>query len=308
MRPRFLLTLPLLFLAMRVFGQDLSPRAYVITPLRSNAVTLTWSFYNGGINLNGSIPVTGATGTYHVPSIAYYHSFGMFGHSANVTVALPYGVGTFEGDVFGTQRSVYRSGLLDLTLRFSVNLIGGRAMPLDEFMKWKQKTLLGASVKVIAPTGQYDGTKLVNWGLNRWAIKPEVGYSHRTGQWLIDAYGGVWFFTTNNAFFSTPAPVPQSEGPVGSFEGHLSRQLGNNPRCWASLDGNYWFGGSTALGGVPRPDTRQSSSRLGGTFAVPITRHQSLKFAYSDGTYIRFGGNYHNVQVAWQYSWIGWPK
>ena len=308
MRPRFLLTLPLLLLAMRGFGQDLSPRAYVITPLHSNAVTLTWSFYNGGINLNGSIPVTGATGTYHVPSIAYYHSFGMFGRSANVTVVLPYGVGTFEGDVFGAQRSVYRSGLLDLTVRFSVNLIGGRAMPLDEFMKWKQKTLLGASVKVGAPTGQYNGAKLINWGLNRWAIKPEIGYSHRTGQWIVDAYGGVWFFTTNSAFFSTPVPLPQSEGPVGSFEGHLSRQLGKNPRCWASLDGNYWFGGSTTLGGVPRPDTRQSSSRLGGTLAVPITRHQSLKFAYSDGTYIRFGGNYHNVQVAWQYSWIGWPK
>lgn len=293
---------------MRVFAQDLSPRAYVITPLQSNAVTLTWSFYDGGIDLNGSIPVTGATGIYHVPSIAYYHGFGLFGHSANVTVVLPYGVGTFEGDVFGAQRSVYRSGLLDLTVRFSVNLIGGRAMPFDEFVKWKQKTLLGASVKVGAPTGQYNGAKLVNWGLNRWAIKPEIGYSHRTGQWIVDVYGGVWFFTTNNAFFSTPVPLPQTEGPVGSFEGHLSRQLGKNPRCWVSLDGNYWFGGSTTLGGVPRSDTRQSSSRLGGTFALPVTKRQSLKFAYSDGTYIRFGGNYHNLQVAWQYSWIGWPK
>jgi len=293
---------------MRVFAQDLSPRAYLITPLRSNAVTLSWSFYDGGINLNGSIPVTGATGTYHVPSIAYYRAVGLFGRSANVTVVLPYGIGTFQGDVFGTQRSVYRSGLLDLAVRFSANLIGGPAMPADEFAKWKQKTLLGASVKLVAPTGQYNGTKLVNWGINRWAIKPEIGYSHRTGQWIIDAYGGVWFLTTNNAFFSTPVPLPQTEGPIGSFEGHLSRQLGKNPRCWASLDGNYWFGGTTTLEGIPRPGTRQSSTRLGGTFAVPITKHQSVKFAYSDGTYIRFGGNYHNVQVAWQYSWIGWPK
>src|SRR5215467_756437 len=155
MRSRMLRTLPVLFLAMRVLAQDLSPRAYVITPLRSNAVTLSWSFYDGGINLNGSIPVTGATGTYHVPSIAYYHALGFFGRSANVTVVLPYGVGTFQGDVFGTQHSVYRSGLLDLTVRFSVNLIGGRAMRPDEFAKWKQKTLLGASLKIEAPTGQY---------------------------------------------------------------------------------------------------------------------------------------------------------
>src|SRR5215467_16236381 len=122
---RQLALLFVLFAAATMSAQDLSPRAYLITPLRWNAATLTWSFYNGGINLNGNIPVTGATGTYHVPSIAYYHAFGLFGHSANVTVVLPYGIGTFEGDVFGTQRSVYRSGLLDLTVRFSVNLIGG---------------------------------------------------------------------------------------------------------------------------------------------------------------------------------------
>jgi hypothetical protein len=178
----------------------------------------------------------------------------------------------------------------------------------DEFVKWKQKTLLGVSIKVVAPTGQYNGAKLVNWGINRWAFKPEVGYSRRWGSWVLDGYGGVWFFTTNNASFNTPIPSPQTEAPIGSFEGHLSRQLGRNPRCWASLDGNFWFGGTTTLNGITHPESRQTSSRLGGTFALPITKHQALKFAYSAGTYIRFGGNYQNVQVAWQYSWIGWPK
>jgi Putative MetA-pathway of phenol degradation len=309
MRLRFLAILFALAVApaARVSAQDLSPRAYLITPVRSNAVTLTWSFYDGGLDLNGTIPITGATGTYHVPAIGYYHALHFFGRSANITAVLPYGVGTFQGNVFGTQRSVYRSGLLDLSLRFSVNLIGGPAMPLDEFLKWKQKTLLGASIKVVAPTGQYNGAKLVNWGINRWAFKPEVGYSRRWGNWILDGYGGVWFFTTNNASFATPIPRPQTEAPVGSFEGHLSREFWKR-RCWASLDGNFWFGGTTTLNGITRPESRQTSSRLGGTFALPITKHQALKFAYSAGTYIRFGGNYQNVQVAWQYSWIGWPK
>ena len=31
-------------------------------------------------------------------------------------------------------------------------------MPAQKFIKWKQKVLLGASLKVIAPTGQYDPT------------------------------------------------------------------------------------------------------------------------------------------------------
>jgi hypothetical protein len=287
-------------------AQDLTPRAYLITPVDANALTLTWSYYNGGIDLNGTIPITGATGSYSVPVASYYHSFDFFGRSANIVGVLPYGVGTFQGNVLGAQKSIYRSGLLDATFRISVNLIGGPALPLDKFAKWKQKTILGASLKVVAPTGQYSSTKLVNWGINRWAFKPEIGYSRRFGHWILDAYGGAWLFTTNPAFFTAPVPVPQTEAPIGSFEGHLSYQF-KNPRCWISLDGNYWFGGSTALNGIPNPDTRQTSSRLGTTFALPVTKHQSLKFAYSKGTYIRFGGDYHNVQVAWQYSWIGKP-
>jgi hypothetical protein len=69
-------------------GQDLAPRAYVITPLHSNAVTLTWGFYNGGFNLSGSIPVT-TSGVYNVPLVSYYHSLNFFGRSANVTASLP---------------------------------------------------------------------------------------------------------------------------------------------------------------------------------------------------------------------------
>jgi len=307
MRLRFIPTLLLSVAAaaIRLSAQDLSPRAYVITPVHSNVVILTWSFYDGGLNLNGTVPITGATATYHVPVFSYYHSLNFFGRSANITASLPYGVGTFEGNVLGAQKSVYRSGLLDLQFRFAVNLKGGPAMPVQDFVKWKQKTLLGLSLKVIAPTGQYSGKKLVNWGINRWAFKPELGYSRRFGRWILDAYGGPWFFTTNNAF--PPIPAPQTEGPIGSFEGHLSRDLGKY-RLWASLDGNFWFGGTTSLNGIENPDTRQSSSRLGGTLSVPLTKHQSIKVAYSKGTYVRFGGDYHNLQVAWQYSWLGRPK
>jgi hypothetical protein len=162
-------------------AQDLAPRAYVITPLHANAITLTYSFYDGSINYNGALPVSGATGTYSVPIFSYYHSFGLFGRSANIVASLPYGVGTFRGTAFGAEQHLYRSGLLDSAFRFSVNLKGGPAMPPQKFVKWKQKVLLGASLKVVAPTGQYDPTKLINWGTNRWAFKPEFGYSERWG-------------------------------------------------------------------------------------------------------------------------------
>jgi hypothetical protein len=299
-----------LCLARFMTAQDLAPRAYIISPVHSNAVTLTWSFYDGGLNFNGTVPITGATGTYSVPILTYYHSLNFFGRSANITASLPYAVGTFSGNVLGQGRSTYRSGLLDFSARFSVNLLGGPAMQPQQFAKWKQKKILGASLKIVAPTGQYDPTKLINWSINRWAFKPELGYSQRWGNWVLDGYGGVWFYTTNPESFYIPKPAPQTESPVGSLEGHFSydfrKSRGEHKlRGWASLDGNFWWGGITALSGIRNLETKQTSSRIGGTLALLFGQHQAIKIAYNDGTYNRFGGNYQNLQVAWQYTWIG---
>ncbi|HEV7218736.1 MAG TPA: transporter [Terriglobales bacterium] len=289
-----------------LWAQDLSPRAYVITPQHSNAVTLTYSFYNGGVQLEGAAPITNATGTYNVSVLTYYHAFGIWGRSANANASLPYAVGNFQGNVVGVKQEIYRSGLLDFTARVSVNLRGGPAMPAQEMKKWKQKTLLGVSLKVLAPTGQYDSTKLVNWGTNRWAFKPEFGYSKRRRNLLLDLYAGVWFYTSNPRFYSPPVPKPQTQQPIGSFEGHLSYDV--RPRLWFSLDGNVWFGGVTSLSGIANPATRQTSSRIGATASFPLTKTQSVKVSYNDGAYIRFGGNYQSVSVAWQYSWLGRPR
>ena len=303
--PKLLLCNIVALLALPLCAQDLAPRAYVITPVDANAITLTWAYFNGGLNFNGAVPITGATGTFSVPSFTYYHSLSFFGHSANIAASLPYGVGTFQGEVLQQHRSVYRSGLLDLGARLSVNLLGGPAMSVEKFANWKQKVLLGVSLRVVAPTGQYDPTKVVNWGINRWAFKPEFGYSERLGNWLLDTYAGGWFYTTNSASFDLPTPKPQSENPIGSLEGHLSRNFGRG--SWVSLDANFWWGGVTSLNGIQNLATKQTGSRIGVTAAWRFSAHQSLKASYSDGTYIRFGGNYQALQVAWQYSWFGLP-
>jgi hypothetical protein len=290
-------------------AQDLAPRAYLITPVHSNAVTLTYSFFDGSLLFEGTAPITGATARAHVAIFNYSRSLSFFGRTANFTASLPYGVGNFRGIVVDAETHAYRSGLLPATFRFSVNLIGGRAMNVAEFMKWRQKTILGISLRLVPETGQYDPTKLINFGTNRWAFKPELGYSQRWGHWILDAYGGVWLYTTNSQFFShnqfSPGTNTQTQSPIGSFEGHLSYDF--KPRLWVSLDGNYWFGGATSLNGIENPSTLQKNSRLGGTASIPLSKHQSIKFSYSNGAYIKYGGNFQNVSLAWQYSWLGRP-
>jgi len=299
-----------LILAQALYAQDLAPRAYIITPIHSNAVILTYSYYTGNLLFDGVVPITGATAKVSVPVLSIFHTFNFFGRSANFTASLPYGIGNFRGTVTGAETKAYRSGLLDSIFRFSVNLKGGPAMQVRDFSKWRQKTLIGASIKIVAPTGQYDPTKLVNYGANRWAFKPEIALSRRVGHWVLDTYGAVWFFTANDEFFSrnqfNPGVTRQTEKPVGAFEGHLSYDA--KPRLWASIDGNFWSGGRTSLNGVENPATLQRSSRVGGTVSIPVSKYQSLKFSYNNGAYIRYGGNFQNLSVAWQYSWLGRPN
>jgi len=296
--------------APRLHAQDLTPRAYLITPLRANAVTLSDVFSDGNLEFEGAVPITDATARLHMPLVALYHSLSFFGRSANVTATLPYGVGHFKGTAFGSETTVYRSGLFDSVYRFSVNLKGAPAMPLGEFRKWQQKTLIGVSLKVVAPTGQYDPTKLINLGSNRWSFKPELGLSRRFGHWVLDAYAGVWLFTTNPEFFSRNQYVPgtqsQTQKPIVAVETHLSYDF--RPRLWVSFDANFWNGGQTSLNGVENPVTLQKSSRIGVTASFPVTRHQSIKVGYADGAYVRFGGDYRVASLAWQYSWVGNPK
>ena len=291
-------------------AQDLAPRAYIITPVHSNAVTLTYAFFSGDLLFDGAVPITGATAKTSVSAFNLTHSFRVLGRSANFTASLPYGIGNFRGTVAEAEARAYRSGMLDSAYRVSVNLKGGPAMDVRDFLKWQQKTLLGFSFKVVAPTGQYDPTKLINYGANRWAFKPELGLSRRWGHWVVDTYGAVWFFTTNHEFFSrnqfSPGTNTQKQNPTFAFEGHLSYDV--RPRLWASLDGNFWVGGKSSLNGVENPNTLQRNSRIGGTVSVPVSKHQSIKVSYNRGAYVIYGGNYQNVSFGWQYSWLGRPN
>jgi hypothetical protein len=138
---------------------------------------LTYSFFDGNIIFDGTVPITGATARFNVSILSLSHSLSFFGRTATLTASLPYGVGNFRGTVADAETLAYRSGLLASSFRFSVNLKGGPAMNVQEYLKWRQKTIIGVSIKLVPPAGQYDPTKLINLGANRWALKPELGYS-----------------------------------------------------------------------------------------------------------------------------------
>jgi hypothetical protein len=288
-------------------AQDLTPRAYLVTPVSSNAITLTYAFSNGDITFDPTLPIADASGTLHTPVLSYYHAFDFFGRSANVSGSLAWVSGSFRASVAGADRTVHREGLMDSTFRAAVNLMGGTALPVSEFVKTRpSKNVIGASLRIVAPTGQYVNTRAINPGAHRWGFKPEVGFSHRARRLIVDAYSGVWLFTANDDYFAANEDSVGSvrkQSPIGSFEGHVSYDV--NPRLWISLDINYWYGGRTTVNGERNLTSLQSNSRIGVTGAIPVSRHQSLKCSFSDGVITRVGGRFKVLSMAWQYSWVG---
>ena len=290
-------------------AQDLTPRAYFPAPVSSNAVILTYLFSDGEVLFDPTLPVTDATGRIHAPVVSYYHAFSFFGRSANIIGTLPFAVGDIRGKLSGQETAIHRAGMGDAVVRLAVNLRGGPARTPLEFAKAGLPTwVLGASLRVVAPIGEYDHTLLINLGTNRWGFKPEMGYTRSFGPLVLDAYGGVWFFTANDDFFASHADAQdntRTQDPIGALELHVSYDV--KRQLWISADLNYWRGGRTSVDGVESASTLQANSRLGVTGSVPLTRRQSLKVSYSDGVVVRVGGSFRILSVGWQYSWLGLP-
>jgi Putative MetA-pathway of phenol degradation len=168
---------------------------------------------------------------------------------------------------------------------------------MQEFAGYRQDLIIGASVQVSAPVGQYDSTKLVNLGTNRWSIRPDIGISKAFGPLTLELSAGVIFFTENNEYFGG---TTLEQDPVFTTQAHVIYSFGRG--VWGALDGTYDYGGRTTVGGV-RGDDVQGNSRFGATLALPVNRNNSIKLYASTGVSTRTGSDYKLGGIAWQYRW-----
>ena len=295
----FSTTLVLLaFVRSVVLAQEMEPRAYSRAPVGTQFVLFSYSYQTGDVLLDSSLPLKDVSVKLSGFSFAYGRTFDLVGKQTNVAIAVPYIKGTAKGTVFEEQQEVMRSGLGDARLRFSTNLIGGPALSAKEFGAYKPKTLVGLSLVVVAPTGQYDPRRLINPGSNRWALKPEMGLSKPFGRWTLELVGGVWLFKSNNNFFGGSK---REQDPLTSMQAHLLYTL--RRRMWLSVNATYYAGGRTTVNGVLNEDS-QRNSRIGATFSLPVSQRQSFKVAWAKGLTARFGGDLNTIGVAWQYTWV----
>jgi len=295
---RILLLVIVLVLSARfLHAQELEPRAYLPSPTGVNILMLGYSYSAGNVLADPSVPIKDLGAKLNTMTLGYVRTLGIAGHLAQISIVGPYIEGSMHGLLSGEPASTARSGLADVQVRTSLNLIGAPAMGLKEFVQYKQGTVLGVSLKVIIPSGQYTPAKLINISSNRWSFKPEIGISRRFGRWSTDFYGGGWFYTDNSDFYGNQV---RSQNPMGTAQFHLSYDV--RPRLWAAFDATFYTGGRTSVGGVANNDL-QKNSRLGITVSVPLVRRHSVKFAYNTGAFTSIGADFQVVSFAYQYTW-----
>ena len=279
-------------------AQEMEPRSYSRAPVGTQFVLLNFVHQSGDVFTDSSLPLRDVKVKLNSGSLAYGRTFGIAGRQASASFLVPYIKGNVSGTVFEDQLKVTRSGLGDIRVRVMINLIGSPALRPKEFAAYKARTVVGASITVIAPTGQYDPRRLVTLSSNRWAFKPEVGVSKPAGKWTLEAAGGAWLFTANNNFFGGSR---REQKPLISLQGSLIYTL--RPRTWVAVNASYYSGGRTIVNGVVNAD-RQGNSRVGATVSIPLNQQQSIKVAVAKGVTTRIGGHLNTVAVAWQYTWL----
>jgi len=280
-----------------VCAQQLEPRAYSNVPVGINFMILGYGYASGAVLPEPSLPAEDVTARIQTAVAAYSRSLSLSGKSAQLSFLLPYARASVDGKLEGVPQAVTREGLADPGIKLSVNLFGAPAMSLKEFASYRQDTIVGASLLVTAPFGQYDPTKLVNIGTNRWSIKPELGVSQAFDRWVFEAALGATFFSDNDQYQGDKL---RQQEPVYAMQLHAVYNLRTG--MWAALDGTYYNGGRTSVNGQLRDDV-QANWRWGTTLAFPVNRYNSLKLYAHTGVYTRTGTDFDTIGLAWQYRW-----
>jgi hypothetical protein len=264
-----------------------------------NVVALGYAYSNGNVLVDASLPLEDVSANVHTVVPGYVRTLNVLGLSAKLDAQVPISWASFKGQVNGEQRERSPSGLADPRMRFAINLLGAPALALPEFARYRQRTILGASLQVVAPLGQYDPARLINLGSNRWSFRSEIGVGQALQHWTFELAGGAWVFTENADFFGGSS---LTQDPLYYVKGNVIYVFRRG--LWLSFSAGHAEGGETQVNGVARNDL-QSNNRVGANLALPIRRATTLKITYTNGLSTRLGADFNSIGVSIQYTWGG---
>ncbi len=293
---RFTIVFCLMF-ATSLSAQELEPRAYAYAPVGLKFVVLAYHYSTGDLIFDPTLPVEDADARVNIGALAYVTTIGVFGKTGKLAIVVPAADGKAQGLLNGEPAERLLSGLGDAKLGFTWLFYGAPARTGVEFMKAdRSATVAGVTVGIGIPIGKYEKERLLNIGANRFALKTEIGVSHRFKRWTIEGAAAVTVFQDNDEFYGGST---RTQDPIYSMQAHLVRDF--RPRLWAAFDATYYWGGQARVDGT-LSGVELGNNRLGVTFSFPIAKTQSLKLTASSGISTRTGTDFDSYGVAWQWA------
>jgi len=294
--------LAVLALPMQLKAQDLEPRRWGHLPSGLTVVGVGYAYTDSFVYFSPFWKIRDASAEINSIGVSALYAFDMAGKSARVSFLLPYVSGRWEGDVDNKYEVVKRHGFADPRLRLSVNLYGAPALKGAGYARYRAQhatnTVVGASVSVSAPLGQYDEDELINISGNRWTVRPQVGAVHNRGPWSFELTGSIFLFSDNKDFVDS---ARLEQRTMYAAQAHVIYDF--KPGLWASLSTAYGSGGRVYL------DKQKTAFEVdnwlwAASFGFPIGKTQSVKLTWLSGrTQNNVGRDSDNLLLGWSKRW-----
>lgn len=274
-------------------ANDVLPRLLANVPINMNFVGISYTHSQGNVSVDPSLALD-VDANLDSYVLSYARSFAAFGESAVFAVAVPYSDLELTGLVQGELVSAQDDQAADPHFRLAFNLTGAPALELQEFSGYRQKTIVGFNIEVVAPLGHYDETRRVNFGSNRWTVSPELGIARRFKRFTLEAAASVVFFSDNDEYLVSQT---LKQEPIAVVRANLIYHF-RRPGTFIGISSLYLRGGETTIDGEDRQDL-QENSRLGVALSVPFGRRHNVLLKFSSGVTTRIGADFDNYQIGY---------
>jgi hypothetical protein len=160
-------------------------------------------------------------------------------------------------------------------LELSVNVIGPKPQKnIPDVLRYEPGFSVDLLADLALPIGEYDNSKPLNLGQNRWYGRLGAPIVWQLGPWVpgrrttLEFLPAVWLFGDNSDFVGQTLETD----PIFQLDGHLSRDL--TEHFWASLDGAWYSGGKASINGV----AGDKLNNIGLGFTLGYTINDNLAF------------------------------
>jgi hypothetical protein len=270
-------------------GAFCSPQAQAQVPARfywktlsdSNAVPVIFQSLSG--NTNPFDPAhtisPGASLDATLGIVGYARTFSLFDRAAMAALLFPMGHISGEVTVAGRTFNQSANGFGDPMIEFNLNVIGPPAQKdIPAVMRYEPGFSVDLLADLAVPIGEYDSTRPLNIGQNRWYGRFGMPTILQIGPWVpgqrttLELLPAVWVFGNNDDYVGQTMKTD----PLFQLDAHLTRDIVE--KLWVSLDAAWYYGGKATINDVP--GEKLNNIGVGITLGYSINDNLNLTAGY----------------------------